>query len=227
MTYEHRWDLMPDEAQALQIELAAQVEETDAFDMEAVHTVAGVDVAWWKEEEKEKGRVALVVLTLPDLAPVEQVVVEQEPTFPYVPGLFSFREAPLVLAALERLSVPPDVLMLDGQGRAHPRRFGLACHVGLLTGIPTIGVAKSLLSGKYESLSDTEGAAVPLVDSGETVGMALRSRVGAKPVFVSVGHNVCLPTAVAIVRRCLRGYRLPETTRQADILAAIPLAPRS
>jgi deoxyribonuclease V len=227
MTYEHRWDLTPDEAQTLQIELATKVEETDGFDPATVRTVAGVDVAWWKEGEQEKGRVALVVLSLPDLASVEQVVVEQEPTFPYVPGLFSFREAPLVLAALKRLSTPPDVLMLDGQGRAHPRRFGLACHVGLLTGIPTIGVAKSLLSGKYEDLADTEDATAPLVDNGETVGMALRSRVGAKPVFVSVGHKVSLPTAIAVVRRCLRGYRLPETTRQADILAAIPLAPHS
>jgi deoxyribonuclease V len=219
----HRWDLTPDEAAALQIELAAQVEETDGFHPDMVRTVAGVDVAWWKEGEQEKGRVALVVLSLPDLLPVAQAVVEQEPTFPYVPGLFSFREAPLVLAALERLATPPDVLMLDGQGRAHPRRFGLACHVGLLTGIPTIGVAKSLLCGKFEDLADVEGATAPLIDNREAIGTALRSRAGAKPVFVSVGHRVTLPTAVSLVQCCLRGYRLPETTRQADILAAKPL----
>jgi deoxyribonuclease V len=219
----HDWNVTPTEAVALQRAFAEKVEETNGFDPEAIQTVAGVDVSWWKENGTDKGRVALIVLSLPELRVVEQVVIEQEPTSPYVPGLFSFREAPIVLAALEKLSAPPDVLMLDGQGRAHPRRFGLACHVGLWTGLPTIGVAKSLLCGTFEGLGDEAGSTVPLTDNGEIIGTALRSRAGTKPIFVSIGHRTDLPTAVSLVQRCLRGYRLPETTRQADILAAIPL----
>lgn len=210
----HGWDLTPEEAIAVQKELARRVERTNGFDPTAVRAVAGIDASY-----KDIGRAAVVVLSYPGLEVIDQATAERKVTFPYVPGLLSFRETPAVLDALEKLTVRPDVLMLDGQGIAHPRRFGIACHVGLLTGIPAIGVAKSVLSGKFENLGDQPGDQAPLVHRGEQVGVALRSKLRTNPLILSVGHKIDLPTAVALVQGCLRGYRLPETTRRAHLAA--------
>ncbi len=159
------------------------------------------------------------MLSYPDLRPLDQAVATAKLTFPYVPGLLSFRESPLVLAALGRLRVQPDLLMVDGQGYAHPRRFGIACHLGLLTDKPAIGCAKSVLVGKFENLGESPGDQAPLVHRGEIVGAALRTKPRTNPLIVSIGHKIDLPTAIGFVQACLRGYRLPETTRAAHQLA--------
>jgi len=147
-------------------------------------------------------------------------VAELPVAFPYVPGLLSFRELPAVLAALAGLAQPPDLLLVDGQGLAHPRRFGIACHLGVLTGLPCIGVAKTRLVGVHEPVPDRRGAWVPLHDRGEVIGAVLRSRVGVKPIYVSVGHRLSLRRAVEWVMACTGRYRLPQTTRAAHALAS-------
>jgi deoxyribonuclease V len=210
------WDLSPEEAIILQKQLASSVVTHTDWDLAHAKTVAGIDVSL-----KGEGQAAVVVLSLPDLLVVDKAVAQVKITFPYVPGLLSFRESPLALAALEKLTVRPDVLMVDGQGQAHPRRFGIACHLGLLTGLPSVGVAKSVLCGKFENLGDEAGAIAPLVHRGETMGMALRSKVRTNPLIVSVGSRMSLENSVALVQSCLRGYRLPEPTRQAHNLAAV------
>ena len=210
----HRWDLTPEEAIALQRELAARIQTTNGFDPDAIKSIAGIDVSL-----KGEGQAAVVVLSYPDLAPLDQAVATAKLAFPYVPGLLSFRESPLVLAALEKLRALPDLLMIDGQGYAHPRRFGIACHLGLLTDRPAIGVAKSVLVGRYEPPGENAGDQSPLVHRGETVGVALRSKPRTNPLIVSIGHRIDLPTAVGFVQACLRGYRLPEPTRSAHNLA--------
>ncbi|HSQ04793.1 MAG TPA: deoxyribonuclease V, partial [Burkholderiales bacterium] len=139
--------------------------------------------------------------------------------YPYIPGLLSFRETPAVLEALTELVIEPDLLVCDGQGIAHPRRFGLASHIGLLTGIPSVGVAKKRLIGEHEPVPECRGAWVPLVDGGECIGAVLRTRAGVKPVYVSIGHRVSLETAILYVMACTARYRLPETTRWAHRLA--------
>ena len=208
----HRWDLAPDEAIALQRELRARVQTTNDFDPGALKTVAGIDASYKGDE----GRAAVVVLSYPDLQIVDQAVATMAAPFPYVPGLLSFRETPVVLAAWGKLTVRPDLLILDGQGYAHPRRFGLACHLGLLLDLPALGCAKSVLTGRYTDLGEAAGDQGPLVDrNSETVGVALRSKVRTNPLIISVGHKIDLPTAVHIVQSCLRGYRLPEPTRRA------------
>jgi deoxyribonuclease V len=142
--------------------------------------------------------------------------------FPYVPGYLSFREIPAVLAVLERLSVRPDLVLCDGQGIAHPRRFGLASHIGVLTGLPTVGVAKSRLVGTHGEPGRERGDWVPLMDKDEIIGAVLRTRAGVKPIYVSIGHRVALETAIAFVLACTTRYRLPETTRAADRLSKFP-----
>jgi deoxyribonuclease V len=134
--------------------------------------------------------------------------------------LLSFRETPVAIAALEKLKTAPDLILCDGQGMAHPRRFGIACHIGLLADLPTIGVAKSILVGKYENLEEERGSIAPLVHKGEQVGVALRTREKVQPLYVSIGHRMSLKTAVDYVLRCTPKYRLPETTRLADKLAS-------
>ena len=141
-------------------------------------------------------------------------------TFPYIPGFLSFREIPALLKALEQLKITPDLIFCDGQGIAHPRRLGIACHLGVLIDVPAIGVAKSLLVGKYGEVPQEKGSCTPLQDQGETIGVVLRSRVNVKPIYISIGHRISLPTAVKYVRDCLGKYRLPEPTRIADKLAS-------
>ena len=215
----HRWDLDEAEARVLQRELARQVVREDRFG--TIRTVAGVDLGFPRTPDGgELGRAAVVVLRWPDLDLVEERVVEQPVTFPYIPGLLSFREAPVGLAAITSLERRPDLLLVDGQGLAHPRRCGIACHLGLLLDLPTIGCAKSLLVGQAEESGPDPGDWTPLVNRGETIGAALRTRPKTRPIYVSIGHRVSLTSAIALVAQCGRGYRLPEPTRLADRIAS-------
>lgn len=216
LQHEHPWDLPPAEARETQQRLSQFVETTDRLG--EVKRVAGVDVGF----DKRAGltRAAVVVLEFPGLEFREQALVTQPTRFPYVPGLLSFREAPAILAALDSLQQLPDVILCDGQGIAHPRRFGIACHLGVLTDLPSIGVAKKRLIGSRDEPGNSRGDRVALTHKGETLGAVLRSRTGVKPIYVSCGHRVGLQTAVDLVMQCTTRYRLPETTRRADRLAS-------
>jgi deoxyribonuclease V len=183
-----------------------------------IRTVAGVDVGF--EEHGKTTRAAVAVLSFPALEPVDQSVARAPTRFPYVPGYLSFRELPALLAALERLDTLPDLILCDGQGLAHPRRFGLACHLGVLTDIPSIGVAKSRLIGTHAELAPDKGRWVALQDKDEIIGAVLRTRTAVQPVYVSIGHRVSLATAIDYTLRCTTRYRLPETTRRAHRLAS-------
>jgi deoxyribonuclease V len=213
----HRWDLTPKEAMALQSRLRGRVLREDRIG--PVTRVAGVDVGF--EDAGRVTRAAIVVLAFPGLTPVERVLVREPTRFPYIPGLLSFREAPAVLAAFKRLQRAPDLVLYDGHGIAHPRRCGIASHLGLLVDLPTIGVAKTLYVGEHARLAARKGVSVPLVDGDETIGAVLRTRAGVKPVYVSIGHRVSLETAVRWVMACVTRYRLPETTRWAHHLASV------
>jgi deoxyribonuclease V len=197
----------------LQQELAARVEEVP-LEREP-RTVAAVDV----HLRGEQGVAAIVVMRYPELEVVEERWAEQPIDFPYIPGFLSFREAPVCLAALAVLQTPPELLLVDGQGRAHPRRFGIACHLGVETGIPAIGVAKSVLTGRYGELDEARGSTAPLVSRKEVVGTAVRSRDGVSPLIVSVGNRITLEEAVAWTLRTVTRYRLPEPSRRAHRLA--------
>jgi deoxyribonuclease V len=216
------WPTTFEQAEALQQQLRSQVITHNDFDR--IRTVAGVDAGYEGDpatgEAQAIARAAIVVLAYPSLQPLDYAIARRPATFPYVPGFLSFREAPAVIAALGELRVRPDLLICDGQGIAHPRRFGIACHVGLLANLPSIGCAKSLLIGRHGPVPDERGASVPLVHRGEQVGVALRTRAGTKPLYISVGHRVGLGTAIDIVMACTTKYRLPETTRAADGLAS-------
>lgn len=178
--------------------------------------VAGLDVHYHGSDEVTA---AVVVLAADTLEVVEQVVVHGRAAFPYVPGLFAFREVPALVEALERLAVPPDLLVCDGYGLAHPRRFGLACHLGVLTGVPALGVGKTRFTGENDLPDAPKGSWSPITMDGETVGRALRTQDGVKPVYVSPGHLISLDTACDQVLRLTPRYRLPEPIRLADHLA--------
>jgi len=214
----HPWPVTAVEAIALQRQLRERVIVTDQ--LATVRTVAGLDVG--PEGGGRVMRAAVAVLSFPDLRTADQVVARQPARFPYIPGLLSFREIPALLDALDRLGALPDLLLCDGQGLAHPRRFGLACHLGVLTGIPSIGVAKSLLVGEHAPLPQARGSWRALVHQDEVVGAALRTRTGVAPVYVSIGHKVSLATAIDYVLACAPRYRLPETTRAAHRMASGP-----
>ena len=160
------------------------------------------------------------MLSYPELELIEQAIARIPTAFPYVPGYLSFREIPAILAALPQLTITPDLILCDGQGLAHPRRFGLACHLGVLLDLPTIGVAKSKFIGEHQEIPPEKGSWKPLLDRDETIGVVLRSRTKVKPIYVSVGHKISLPKAIDYVMGCLTKYRLPETTRWADKLAS-------
>lgn len=212
----HGWNLTPRAAIALQRELAARVEVAPFA--APIRTVAGLDAAFTRDGERCIGGV--VLWDVAARAVVEAHVATRELRFPYVPGLLSFREAPVLLAALAKLRVIPDALMCDGHGFAHPRRFGIACHVGILTGIPTVGCAKSRLVGTHRDPGRRRGARTRLRDRGEVIGSVLRTRDDTRPVYVSVGHRIDQASAEHLVLRCAIGYRLPEPTRLADRLVA-------
>jgi len=203
-------------ARTIQEALRAQVVREDRLG--PVRTVAGIDVGF--EDQGRTTRAAVVLLSFPSLEPVAQAISRSPTRFPYVPGYLSFRELPAVLEALERLVELPDLILCDGQGLAHPRRFGLACHLGVLIDIPCIGVAKSRLIGTHDELPPDKGRWVPLRDKEETIGAVLRTRTGVRPVYVSIGHRVSLDTAIDYTLRCTTRYRLPETTRHAHRLAS-------
>ncbi|WP_207922153.1 endonuclease V [Saccharopolyspora terrae] len=209
----HDWPTTEAEAVAIQERLRPLV-RTDGEPAE-VRTAAGLDVDY--RESSDEIVAAVTVLDVETLSVVDSAVVRDRARFPYVSGLFAFREAPPLLAALQRLSVEPDVLVCDGQGLAHPRRFGLACHLGLLTDLPSIGVGKTPL-GHFDQPAEPRGSWTPLHLNGEEVGRALRTRTGVKPVFVSPGHRHTLSAACDLVLRLTPTYRLPETTRAADRL---------
>jgi len=213
----HHWPSSIKEAEAIQESLRNQVITTDQLP-ETIQYVAGVDMGFL--EDGKISRAAVAVLSFPDLQIVETSIAYQPTTFPYIPGFLSFREIPPVLDALEKLKTIPDIILCDGQGIAHPRRLGIASHLGLLIDLPTIGVAKSLFIGEYEELPPTKGSWKPLIHKQETIGAVLRTRTGVKPVYVSSGHRISLPTAIEYVLRCTPKYRLPETTRIADKLAS-------
>lgn len=212
----HPWDLAVAEAQALQVEMAEKVVTETTLDPKSVQTVAGLDVGF----RDGKARAAIAVLSFPGLELVDYALAELPVTFPYVPGLLAFREGPSVIAALEKIRIWPDLLIFDAHGLAHPRRLGLASHLGVILDQPSIGCAKSRLVGDYEEPGNAVGEWVPLEDRGEVIGAVVRSRAGVKPLFVSTGHRVGLPVAIGFVLRCCSRYRLPETTRYAHRLAS-------
>ncbi len=213
----HEWNLSPQQAIELQKQFAYEVITEDKF-AAPVKTVAGIDLGY--DLKTNKSRAVAVVLKFPELELIESAEATMPILFPYVPGLLSFRETPVAIKALEKLENAPDLILCDGQGIAHPRRFGVACHIGLITGVPSIGVAKSLLVGKYGALGEERGSTAPLVHRSEEVGVVLRTKNKVQPVYVSVGHKISLETAVDFVLRCAPKYRLPETTRLADQMAS-------
>ncbi|GAC1466535.1 MAG: deoxyribonuclease V [Ktedonobacteraceae bacterium] len=213
----HEWQLSMQEAIALQHELAGRIILEDRVG--EVRLVAGVDMAI--NEEHEAARAAVVLLTYPEMAVVERHVYEEAIRMPYIPGLLSFREAPSVLGAFKKLRKRPDLVLVDGQGIAHPRRIGIGAHLGLWLEIPTIGCAKSILTGHYnkDALGEEAGSWVPLLNKKETIGAVVRTRTRVSPMIISPGHLISLETSIRYVLACTRGYRLPEPTRIADKLS--------
>jgi len=212
----HDWNVTPREAVELQQSLRERVRVVPLA--REIETVAGADISFNKFSPVVYA--GIVVLRLPSLEVLEEVGVVSETKFPYVPGLLSFREAPSVLEAWAKLRTEPDAVMFDGQGIAHPRRIGIASHVGLLLNRPTFGCAKSVLVGKYEELAAGRGSSTPLVDpkNGEQVGAALRTKTRVQPIYVSPGHLIDLAGAIALTLRADGGYRQPEPTRRAHHL---------
>lgn len=215
MITHHSWNLSADEARAKQRELARQLVLEDQFD--EIRYVAGVDMAI--NENNGMARAAVVLFAFPALTILEKHVYEEPVRMPYVPGLLSFRELPALLGAIAQLKQQPDLLMADGQGIAHPRRLGIAAHLGLWLDKPSIGCAKSILVGTHEPVGEAVGDWSPLVYHREIIGAALRTRTKVKPMYISQGHKISLESSIKYVLACGGGYRLPETTRQADKLS--------
>ncbi len=220
----HPWDVSPQDAIRLQTELASQVITDQPLSLDSLALVAGIDVS----VKNNISRAAVVVLRYPELDIIETALADRPTTFPYVPGLLSFREGAVILDALRKLNATPDVFIFDGQGIVHPRRFGIASHIGLFLDAPTVGCAKKRLLGRYAEVPSAKGSWVPLIVSDhhhagneETLGVVLRTRTNVKPVFVSVGHRATLDTARDLVLACTRRYRLPEPTRAAHITAGL------
>lgn len=213
----HEWPTRIDRAREIQEALREQVDRRDGPG--PIERVAGIDIGI--DRKANRARAAAVVLSYPGCELLEKAVVTRRIRFPYVPGYLSFREVPPALDALEKLAILPDLIVCDGQGIAHPRRFGLACHIGVLTGIRTIGAAKSRLLGTYEEPGPDKGDWTVLRDKGERIGAVLRTRANVQPIFVSIGHRISLRTAVRVVLACCTRYRLPETTRAAHRLASV------
>ena len=211
----HDWPATEAEAVALQHALAARVDTSPP--VRAVEFVAGCDIAYHLTEPRLFA--AVVVLRASDLSVVAEYTATREVNFPYVPGLLSFREIPALLDTFNQLPQPPDAVMLDGQGIAHPRRFGLACHLGLWLDLPCVGCAKSWLTGDHAEPGAAAGDSSPLTVNGEEVGAVVRSAAGAKPVYVSPGHKIDVASATALVRATLSGYRHPAPTRAAHMAA--------
>jgi deoxyribonuclease V len=212
----HLWDLKPQEAIQIQKELCSRVITRPLADSN-IRSIAGVDVGL---PRGAIARAAIVVLDYRTLEQIDYSIAEVPVPFPYIPGLLSFREMPVILAALEKLQTLPDVFIVDGHGYAHPRRFGLACHLGVWLEKPSIGCGKSILIGEVEPLANPRGSVAHLRDRNEIIGAAVRTRDHVKPVYISVGHRVNLESAIRITLNCGGGVRLPEPTRQAHQLAS-------
>jgi len=211
----HEWEVSTARAKEIQLSLAKRVvTENGAINP---RLVAGIDIS--SPDAQGVARGAVVVLSYPELSIVEIEIAQGKITMPYIPGLLSFRESPLILDACERLSNIPDLALIDGQGIAHPRRLGLASHVGLFLDVSTIGCAKSILCGQHQPPAEEAGSHTELLDNGELIGAALRTKSGVKPIYVSVGHKIDLASALQWVINCCRCYRLPEPTRLAHLAA--------
>jgi deoxyribonuclease V len=211
------------QAQDLQRQLAGQVLKQG--EVTNPQFIAGADIS--TERGQEMATAAVVVLNYPELKLVETKIIEYRLGFPYIPGLLSFRESPLILTACEQLTITPDLILVDGQGLAHPRRFGIASHLGLLLDTPTIGCAKSRLCGTHRPPEAETGSYADIIDKGEIIGVALRTRPGTNPLYVSIGHKVDLATAIRWVLNCCRGYRIPEPLRLAHLAAGGNLKPEN
>lgn len=207
-----RWKLTPREAMRLQESLRERVVLEDRFNQ--IRYVAGADIAF--DPATEIAFAGVIVYRFPSLEEVERRMARRKLQFPYVPGLLSFRESPILMAAFTRLKTEPDILLIDGHGLAHPRLFGIACHIGVLFDKPAIGCAKSLLVGVAGEPGVKAGSTAPLEFRGERVGTVLRTRDHTRPIFVTQGHRISLPTAVRVVRKCTDGFRIPKPTREAD-----------
>lgn len=211
----HGWDMSFAQAKEMQLSLARKiVTKNEGINP---HLIAGVDISSPGSQGIARG--AVVVISYPEFSVVEVKTTESKITFPYIPGLLSFREAPLILAACEKLCHTPDLVLVDGQGIAHPRRLGLASHLGLFLDMPTIGCAKSILCGRHEPVGEEVGCHAELIENGEIIGAALRTKIRTKPIYVSVGHKIDLASALYWVTKCCCGYRLPEPTRLAHLAA--------
>ncbi|WP_456269855.1 deoxyribonuclease V [Kushneria sp. AK178] len=212
----HEWTVDPDTAIALQKSLAPRIEDCDRTG--EVSHIAGVDIGF--EDGGDTTRAVIVVMRWPSLEIVERVLHRTPTQMPYIPGLLSFRELPAALEAFEQLTLTPDLLMVDGMGIAHPRRLGIAAHLGLWLDMPTIGVGKSRLCGRHDEVPEARGSWVPLTHRNETIGAVLRTREKVKPLYISIGHRISLESSIGWVMQCLTRYKLPEPTRQADRLAS-------
>ena len=210
------WSLTPRQAMALQKRLARQVIIEDRF--HPVSTIAGTDVGF--EDNGAITRAAVAVLSYPGLELLDWAIARRPTTLPYIPGLLSFRELPAVIDALDKISTTPDLTLCDGQGIAHPRRLGIASHLGVLTGLATIGVGKSRLLGTHAEVGEQKGSWVALEDNGDTIGAVVRTRTSVRPLYISSGHRVCLQSAIDWVLNSVSRYRLPEPIRWADGLAS-------
>lgn len=212
----HRWDVTPTEARVIQDQLRSRVSQKNGRELRRIRYVAGIDCSL----RDNLATAAIPILDWKTLEIVESVVVQQPIPFPYVPGLLSFRECPAILAAYAKLTIQPDLVMVDGAGIAHPRRLGIAAHLGLLLDKPTIGCAKSRLIGMHDEPHQQAGCYTDLWDKEELVGAVLRTRDNVNPLYISIGHKIDLSTALDLVLEACRGYRLPEPTRRAHQIAA-------
>ncbi|MFC1846026.1 deoxyribonuclease V [Chloroflexota bacterium] len=216
----HSWKLDFDQAKSIQISLANKV--STKSELLTPRFIAGTDISI--PRFSKMGLASVVVLRYPELDVVDIQTTEREISFPYIPGLLSFREVPLIIEAYQKISVKPDILIADGQGIAHPRRFGLASHIGVLLNIPSIGCAKSRLCGQHEPVAVEAGSYSKLIDNEETIGAVVRTKNNVKPVYVSIGHRIDLTSAIHWVMECCRGYRLPEPCRLAHLSAGKKLS---
>jgi len=207
----HEWDLSPAEAITLQKRLAVQARFDDLLDVNAIHTVAGVDVS----VQENISQAAVVILSYPALQVIETVTHRMPTPFPYIPGLLTFREGPVLEQAFLQLQTEPDVFIFDGMGRIHPRQMGIATHMGLWLDRPTVGCGKTMFVGDYVEPPPEAGTSAPLLYHGQQIGAILRTRAKVKPVFISVGHRANLTSAVELILRCTTRYRLPEPIRAA------------
>lgn len=213
----HDWNLSPSSAIALQAELASRLEGDSPVEIDRIEHVAGVDVS----VKGGQSRAAIVVMSFPELSTVETVVAQQATRYPYIPGLLAFREGPVVLAALSKLRIEPDAVIFDGMGQIHPRRMGIAAHLGLWLGRPSIGCGKSHYIGAYQEPAQEKGSRSPLFYREQQLGVVLRTRRGVKPVYVSAGHLASLDSAVELVLACTSRFRLPEPIRAAHKAASL------